>query len=355
MSWMDSWSRPKKNAATPPPLYLTSDQVRYCHTCGRVIGSRKSNSAKTAATEVKFCSERCKRHKLRPADRRIEAAFAALLDGQDASKYAAVQGDSAPGDEITKTTSNQDPFGEKPHDKYDYSKNNNKKKQQKVKGDPRILVTCSEVEVLIYGSREDPEKTFGRKKNRARRGVADDDVWKSIDMVDSDTDTGTAETASADEEGFESHSTKVLDNRGVPLANALEDNADADADADVVKMKGRVRPPQSESDVNGSVGGEKGWAEKIHETPEMLQKRREGQRRAEEKEMVKCAARRAVVFGLESNRVLAGEGKKGKKGRDDEEGEPKQEGRRMCEAVMHGAVVEPSYAKGDWSIRWREE
>jgi len=262
------------------------------------------------------------------------------------------QGDQSPESEITKTVSNQD-SGEKPHDKYDYSKSNSKKKQQKVKGDPRILVSCSEVETLIYGSREDPEKTFGRKKNRARRGVADGDVWKSIDMVDSDTDTdtGTAETASADEDAIDTRSTKVMDNRGVPLAEALE----GDAEADVVKIKGRVRPPQSESDVNGSVGGEKGWAEKIVETPEMLQKRREGQRRAEEKEMVKCAARRAVVFGLESSRVLAGEGKKGKKGRDDEDGEAKQEGRRMCEAVMHGAVVEPSYAKGDWSIRWREE
>lgn len=209
------------------------------------------------------------------------------------------------------------------------------------------------METLIYGSREDPEKSFGRKKNRARRGVADGDVWKSIDMMDSDSDSGTAETVSADEDAItDTRSTKVMDNRGVPLAEALEGG---DAEADVVKIKGRVRPPQSESDVNGSVGGEKGWAEKIIETPEMLQKRRDGQRRAEEKEMVKCAARRAVVFGLESRRVLAGEGKKGKKGKDDEDGEPKVEGRRMCEAVMHGAVVEPSYAKGDWSIRWREE
>jgi hypothetical protein len=209
------------------------------------------------------------------------------------------------------------------------------------------------VETLIYGSREDPEKSFGRKKNRARRGVADGDVWKSIDMMDSDSDSGTAETVSADEDAItDTRSTKVMDNRGVPLAEALEGG---DAEADVVKIKGRVRPPQSESDVNGSVGGEKGWAEKIVETPEMLQKRRDGQRRAEEKEMVKCAARRAVVFGLESSRVLAGEGKKGKKGKDDDDGEPKVEGRRMCEAVMHGAVVEPSYAKGDWSIRWREE
>jgi len=42
MSWMDSWSRPKKHAATPPPLYLTAgeDTVLYCHSCGRVISRR---------------------------------------------------------------------------------------------------------------------------------------------------------------------------------------------------------------------------------------------------------------------------------------------------------------------------
>lgn len=287
---------------------------------------------------MKFCSDRCKRHKLRPADRRIEAAFAALLDGQDASQFAAVPG------EVTNnvsTESNAEAQSDKPKDT---GKANNKKKQQqpKVKGDPRIIVSCSEVETLIYGSREDPEKTFGRKKNRARRGVADDEVWKSIDMEGSDTDPGTASTASAGEESVENVSAGSADEGGVTVAT----------DKDMVKLKsGRVRPPQSESEVNGSIGGEKGWAERIEETPEMLQKRREGQRKAEEKEMVKSAARRAVVFGLERSGVLAGEPKKGKKGEDDE---GKQEGRRMCEAVMNGAVVEPSYAKGDWGIRWRE-
>jgi hypothetical protein len=29
--------------------------------------------------------------------------------------------------------------------------------------------------------------------------------------------------------------------------------------------------------------------------------------------------------------------------------------RRKCEAVMSGQVVEPSFAKGDWSVRWRDE
>jgi hypothetical protein len=28
--------------------------------------------------------------------------------------------------------------------------------------------------------------------------------------------------------------------------------------------------------------------------------------------------------------------------------------RRKCEAVMGASVVEASFAKGDWAIRWRE-
>ena len=31
-----------------------------------------------------------------------------------------------------------------------------------------------------------------------------------------------------------------------------------------------------------------------------------------------------------------------------------QERRKKCEAVMNGQVVEASYAKGEWGIRWRE-
>lgn len=97
---------------------------------------------------------------------------------------------------------------------------------------------------------------------------------------------------------------------------------------------GKQRPPQEKAEVNGSIGGEKGLAEKIEETPEMLARRREGQRRAEEAEMVKAAARRGVVFGFQVS----------------ESGE-----KRKCEAVMLGKVVEPSFAKGDWSVRWRED
>lgn len=39
MSWMDSWSRPSKSQATPPPLYLLpgGEATPYCRSCGRVI------------------------------------------------------------------------------------------------------------------------------------------------------------------------------------------------------------------------------------------------------------------------------------------------------------------------------
>lgn len=90
--------------------------------------------------------------------------------------------------------------------------------------------------------------------------------------------------------------------------------------------------------MNGGIGGEKGRAERIEENEEMLRKRMEGQQKAHERELVRCAARRGVAFGFIVKAIL---------------GEPEE--RRKCEAVMQGKVVEPSFAKGEWSIRWREE
>ena len=128
----------------------------------------------------------------------------------------------------------------------------------------------------------------------------------------------------------------------------------------------RVRPPQSQSEVNGSIGGEKGWAEKIEETPDMLQKRLDGQKRADERELVRCAARRLCAFGVVADDPLIvgeaktkgakgkGKGKGKQKGGNDSDDGGEQEQRRKCEATMSGSVVEASYAKGEWGIRWRE-
>ena len=60
--------------------------------------------------------------------------------------------------------------------------------------------------------------------------------------------------------------------------------------------------------------------------------RERGMQKAKEREMVRRAARRGVAFGFEM-----------------EEGK-----RRSVEAVQWGRVVESSFAKGEWGVRWRE-
>lgn len=89
MSWMDSWSRPSKHAATPPPLYLLpgGESVPYCHSCGRVIGSRKAQTSKGSKEVVKYCSDRCRHQKPNARDRNIEKTFVLLLNGEDPSAY----------------------------------------------------------------------------------------------------------------------------------------------------------------------------------------------------------------------------------------------------------------------------
>lgn len=57
-----------------------------------------------------------------------------------------------------------------------------------------------------------------------------------------------------------------------------------------------------------------------------------GFQKAKEREMVRRAARRGVAFGFEM-----------------EVGK-----RRRVEAVQQGRVVESSFAKGEWGVRWRE-
>jgi len=298
MSWMDSWSRPSKSQATPPPQYLIpgGEATPYCHSCGRIISSRKAQPAKDSkATPIKYCSARCRNNKPGKVDREIEAGFVSLLTGTEA----------LPGAEA------------------EQSKNKAKGKGQKKKGETRILVPCSAVENLVFGDQKDPSKVYGRKKDRAKRGVPDAKEWKSVDMV-SGSEDGPAGYQDSDGGG-----------------NSTDGGMSIDLDGDVkarlsIRSGTRIRPPQGLSEVNGGVGGEKGVKERIEETDEMLEKRREGQRRAEEKEMVRCAARRGVAFGF----LVSGEDGK--------------EEKRTCEAVMLGKVVESSYAKGDWGIRWRE-
>jgi hypothetical protein len=235
-----------------------------------VISDRKSHKkANESATPAKYCSAKCRSQRPREKDRRIEDAFATLLDGGDVFEE----------EEIPKEVLEM-------------------RVRSKAKGERRVVIPCSAAETLVFGSRHDPAKIFGRRKNRASRALSTgEDEWTSVDMVDPPKRDSVLEFSTT---GF----------------------------------AGRVRPPQQLNEVNGSIGGEKGRAEREGETEEDEVKRLEGQRIAEERELVKRAARRACVFGLK-----VGDG---------------ETDTRLCEAIMSGQVVEPSFAKGDWGVRWRE-
>jgi hypothetical protein len=201
--------------------------------------------------------------------------------------------------------------GDKTSDSHQESKGKGSGKHKKashVKGDKRILVLCSTVEEHVFGSH--------RASMESTTDPEDNDLDEAVVLPPEPVDTADF--------------TDDID----LFAPSKDDHVDGHQLASMSVRSGtRIRPPQSVSEVNGSVGGEKGRAERIEETEAMLEKRREGQKRAKEREMTRCAARRGVVFGF----VVDG-----------------HEGRKLCEAVMSGKVVEPSYAKGDWAIRWRE-
>jgi len=259
------------------------------------LGTRKADANKSG-TPAKHCSSRCKSRKPGALDRRIENVFVALLQGEEIDQADGIKAQELQHVEDAERTGRVKISGKE-----------SKKGKKKPKGDSRILVSCTAVENLVFGDRHDPNKTAGRNRDRAQRGVPDDAEWKSVDMTDE------------------------------PMVESEEDVIDGDVLARMSIRSGtRVRPSQDVSEVNGGVGGEKGRAERIEENEEMLQKRIEGQQKAHEREMVRCAARRLVAFGYVLGSGTCEQGRK-------------------CEAVMQGKVVESSFAKGDWSIRWRED
>lgn len=206
------------------------------------------------------------------------------------------------------------------------------------KGESRVLLPLSVLEEAVFGSRSDPERSYGRRRNRAFRGVREDGQWRSVDMED-DSDDGSGA-------------------RPEPISTW--DEAE-DFEGDDLEIEGGVKLERGNWDDEDE---EMGSGEV--ETPEMAAKRRAGQKKAEEREFIRCVVRRAVVFGIEVEgwKEVGGAAestKKGKKGKgrnaeeDEEVTESEVKPRRKCEAIMSGQIVEPSFAKGDWSVRWRDE
>jgi len=327
---------------------------------------------KTTTLTIKYCSDRCRSRRTNPLDRRIEETFVALLNGADPASLASETANTAP----------QAPL-----------KQDSIAKKKPAKGDKRILVPVEDVETIIFGSRFNPEKTHGRRRNKAKRTLGPDEV-EDDDMdhgnvrqeekeqtlsadVTSQTD-GTASVPATDDEAYLSENSI---SGGVPLNLPDRSRPSQGHTARQDELKefaakdfgaGKVRPGQLETELNFSaMGGERGWAEKLEETDEMREKRLAGEKRAREREQVRCAARRLVAFGWtvpvedDTNDAVAKttkrKSKKGKRATDDEEeevvdkdGKGQKTLQKKCEAIMAGVAVEASYAKGPFAIRWRE-
>ncbi|KAK8017099.1 hypothetical protein PG993_015288 [Apiospora rasikravindrae] len=371
MSWMDSWSRPAKSQATPAPYYLLpgGEATPYCHSCGRVIGQRKQQQDKEKAEVVKYCSSRCRGRKPGKLDREIEGVFLRFLLGKEKEEEEVKVDADAEGEDGT--------AAEKPKQgSWNTKGNKHQHKTKKVKGDARILVSCSMVEDEVFPHHRD-------QGDDGSEAEVDEDGHDRPDSSSGSHDQNEEDKASSSSQQYHHPDPDLLHDPASytdDLRPPLPPNPQPQRNRRRRRPRPHVRPqrhphppPQSVSEVNGSVGGEKGRAERTDESEEALRKRLAGQRRAREREMVRCAARRGVAFGF----VVApqeddghhhdedegvGKAKKGGKksakkhhdGEADTKGETK-ENRRLCEAVMAGKVVEPSFAKGDWSIRWREE
>ncbi|MCJ1437857.1 hypothetical protein MMC27_007244 [Xylographa pallens] len=266
---------------------------------------RKSHT-KNPHTPPRYCSDRCRNYRPRPSteslERQIENAFVTLLSADP----------SLPTPSPTTRATKPKPS----------------------KGDPRRLVLCSAVEYLVFQHLPDPTRVYGRQKNRPKRGVPDEDEWKSVDMED--------RSATAHPDSNDSYSSDDDDDAGevagVPIRLSPVQSPSRRSELDAAGTRNGPLTPSTATThppVSSPVSAE-------------LEARRAGQQRAEERELVRQAARRGVAFGFVvasgTDDVQSGTGQKPSAGEE----------RRKCEAVQNGRVVEASFAKGEWGVRWRE-
>ncbi|KAK3496219.1 glycoside hydrolase [Neurospora crassa] len=378
MAWASSFSRPTKSDAIPPPYYLLSQfqsnpEEPYCKGCGKLIDPKRTFGttgapASTAASQKqgagkskgfkrggkdqdkedekpgqlqqqevsRFCTSRCRsesQHKKRDVkeqEKQIEETYVKLLQGQ--------------------MVDGMDQLADGQADGKKKGKNGAAKPK---KGEGRV-VTLEEVETIVFGREKDADKVYGRKKNRKSRvltsvGPNDEDTITSTDEESQSTSTKAGRPSSRDSAigGIQIDALqlgdKAFDDEIAPLPKGKSHpytTGGHEVARLAVRSGTRIRPPQEVSEVNGSVGGEKGRAERKAESEEMKeeirQKKAEGDRKAQQKEMIKSVARRGVVFGFD----VSSSSPDGQK--------------KTCECVMPGGkVVEPHFAKGNWGIRWR--
>lgn len=162
----------------------------------------------------------------------------------------------------------------------------------------RVLVSCSKVEAMVFGISQHSSMDVGRRE-------------------------------------FADTSNKASSAKAAKQSGMNEDVVGSEASPAMALRNGANERPADVSRLDEREGGENNTA-KQRDLPASKQA---GRQKAHERELVRCAARRGVAFGFITGTPA--------------EGEPRL-ARRKCEAVVQGKVVEPSFAKGDWSIRWRK-
>ena len=185
------------------------------------------------------------------------------------------------------------------------------------KGDRRRIVMCQEVESLIFGGNaqkplpEEPAK--GRRQKKKKRGIPEGshpDEPAAFDESDLD------EYALEDEVG------------GVPIYLDY--------------------PKKRENDLSNS----RVENSNVQLTDADVQRRRAGQERADQRELVRQAGRRGVVFGFWYPKPLDDQRRHNAKPRIKGVEEEEKEAKRKVEIMQRGKIVEGSFAKGEWGVRW---
>ena len=227
--------------------------------------------------------------------------------------------------------------------------------KRRTEGGERVVAMCRAVEEVIFGERRALEKD--ERSDEAEFCAIDATAGNFVDH----------EAATGDEDA-----SLPSENEHFRLPDDSSSGIASEAIADSQQLPGYgagdyiARFSESEGESSVSEGSQAGIG--AVENPELAGRRLRGHRLAQERETVRRAARRGVVFGFLSRdegkkekgeTVAAGKLRKRKDKRAAEEiekggGGMKTKKRRKCEAVVNGIVVEPSFAKGDWGIRWRD-
>lgn len=120
---------------------------------------------------------------------------------------------------------------------------------------------------------------------------------------------------------------------GFPVKGGVVQGSDGEEDDDDDDDGGGVRLPDSSEPALATTIVRTG-RDGAHLSPHA-----HGLQVAKQREQVRQAARRGVAFGFPVGRL---------------DGERQVEGRKRVDAVQGGRIVEASFAKGEWGVRWRE-